>query len=1544
MKKTSVKILSILLAALIICTPLAIKLPNIVKADADDGYITEPFSEKRHYFNSLFTNFCVNEPGSVSNDSVMIKADPNGKSFGATRKIELENGLYAISFDVKSSGGQSSVKLGANVNGQNTGERFLNAANYTEWTTVQVMADVTDGYVWVGVMWYTGPAGTWIKLDNITVEKVTELDINAINAGKTTAKTYVSPKSLIVVPGNFLLTGRYVLEPLTTYTMYIPVSNTGFNGTFNVFTYNNDQPTFSENNGEKVANPGVSIADSTGNWIVKKLTFTTGLSGVIWVKSWLSNPSATLYINGLSIAKEGSSIQGYVDNNKIDSTANVNAAVEAGGFIGSNELKLTGTGSEYTVSSTHKSVKNGMYIVSGYFKSSGGSATTKLFANDVNTVIENGTENAPIDKWTYFSTAVNVTNGTLNVGLSYNSDQNGWLSVDGFKVEYAEAVTLGAGNTIPELTLDAGKEYIVFVRYKADGVSEGELKAEAEKNDSISLDVSSNDFAVAQIKVKAPASGKIKLTATNIGGTLQIDSVGYRKLQSAQPTIVITPATDIKEGLQIAANKCGIYALEVTPLLNPPKKEKYEKIKTYNNFSMGFTGSDSSNKDRVTYEKGGKITDSRIVYTTDTASTITFYDLMNGTIENGTYTVSAYIRSTGGQAAVRFTTNTTPQQYTEVKGRNYNAEYTDWILIQQQDIVVDRNYLYFALTVSQDVGQKIEIDGFQVKKVGETDSQTPTVTYKETIDVPVDNFTKELPKCVYNEDDGKSRKLVITNSNSGAFGTWYAGGVNNLENGTYTLTAYVKNTGGQSSAKLIANNGTELARQLFHKINGWVKVEITNIKVSDNKLAIGVWYDSNNLDHKFELKNVQLHLVGEPKAEEKLPTEEYAEIITVNNATLRPTATSVYDYLTLNAGGAVTDSRMTITRDSDFSATLYRSLANLENGTYTVTAKIRSSGGHNHAYLKASSGNCIVTSNNLSGAYSDWKMVELRGVEVKNGKLYVSLSVNSVAGKTFEIDGIQIKRLGKGPAVTEKQYEWKKTLYPEMFTRDTKNVRGGTGRWAGETTILIDGNLPNGSWYFGAKGDLEDGTYTLRGYARSTGGQLAAKIIANNGKEENIQMQYNIPDWVLVELSDIKVTNGKLDIGFWYGGADAGQKLEMCGIELLREGTGDIGIDSEKYEYFYRINNSTWNLTYNKDYDNYNYYHLSAYGDDGNKLVIKGEPDRSVTFYKSFVEGTLEDGQYTVAAKVRSSGGQSNASIRINAGPEVKTQEVLDLSQPIKEWKEVYIKNITVKNGYLFFGIFYASTSAEQWLEVTDFEIRKVSTNGKQGGEIKFPYAAEFVVPKGKLIKQGAITLTSGGYNSATKLVVGVADKSVGGGTSFNMTDLPNGYYTISAMVKSSGGLSSGHIFVNTTSIAEKGINTQFKYSIDTWSRIETRDIYVSEGKILVGIWAGVEPGEWAYIDDIKLEYQGDMKIMDYKGGEGPKYDAPVEEVIELIKPSENRPKSPELDTLTVEKKGNIVSSPITWIAIAGGVLVVAGLTVLVIIFLNKKKKGKNAL
>lgn len=80
--------------------------------------------------------------------------------------------------------------------------------------------------------------------------------------------------------------------------------------------------------------------------------------------------------------------------------------------------------------------------------------------------------------------------------------------------------------------------------------------------------------------------------------------------------------------------------------------------------------------------------------------------------------------------------------------------------------------------------------------------------------------------------------------------------ITGLSNGTYTLSAWVLNSGGQNTVHLYAKNygGPERNADLPTSPVQWVKVKIENIQVTNGQIEIGIYSDANagnwmNLDH-----------------------------------------------------------------------------------------------------------------------------------------------------------------------------------------------------------------------------------------------------------------------------------------------------------------------------------------------------------------------------------------------------------------------------------------------------------------------------------------------------------------------------------------------------------------------------------------------------------------------------------------------------------------------------------------------------------------------
>jgi hypothetical protein len=83
------------------------------------------------------------------------------------------------------------------------------------------------------------------------------------------------------------------------------------------------------------------------------------------------------------------------------------------------------------------------------------------------------------------------------------------------------------------------------------------------------------------------------------------------------------------------------------------------------------------------------------------------------------------------------------------------------------------------------------------------------------------------------------------------------------------------------------------------------------------------------------------------------------------------------------------------------------------------------------------------------------------------------------------------------------------------------------------------------------KTGLANGTYTLRAWAKSSGGQTANQLYAKNFG--GVEKDYTLPvtnTWTQIQITDIQVTNGQAEIGLW-SDAKAGNWTNLDNVEFF---------------------------------------------------------------------------------------------------------------------------------------------------------------------------------------------------------------------------------------------------------------------------------------------------------------------------------------------------------------------------------------------------------
>ncbi len=105
--------------------------------------------------------------------------------------------------------------------------------------------------------------------------------------------------------------------------------------------------------------------------------------------------------------------------------------------------------------------------------------------------------------------------------------------------------------------------------------------------------------------------------------------------------------------------------------------------------------------------------------------------------------------------------------------------------------------------------------------------------------------------------------------------------------------------------------------------------------------------------------------------------------------------------------------------NADYTATLKQTVKDLPDGTYTLRASVKSSGGQNECILYANVGDEKYTASAKNGK-GQWETLVIKDIEIKDGKCEVGLYSDTVGGKYAYIDDMFLTRNYDGTVIDGK--------------------------------------------------------------------------------------------------------------------------------------------------------------------------------------------------------------------------------------------------------------------------------------------------------------------------------------------------------------------------------------------------------------------------------------------------------------------------------------------------------------------------------------------
>ncbi|UQZ35509.1 hypothetical protein C2I18_19470 [Paenibacillus sp. PK3_47] len=233
-----------------------------------------------------------------------------------------------------------------------------------------------------------------------------------------------------------------------------------------------------------------------------------------------------------------------------------------------------------------------------------------------------------------------------------------------------------------------------------------------------------------------------------------------------------------------------------------------------------------------------------------------------------------------------------------------------------------------------------------------------------------------------------------------------------LDNGTYTLSAWVSGGGGEEVSEIFAGD----AAQSFTNTGWreWTNPAIEEIEVTDGTLTVGARYklsdgEWGNLDH-FELK--------------KKDNTHYVPVINPSFEIVKedgtPEGWTLPDATPLTEGTGHTGAKsLGFWKETAFTFEAFQELTGLTNGTYTLSAWSQGAGNELRNELYAVTGDqAPLTASFANKGWNKWNQAVIENIKVTDGTLKIGVSLDANADNWGSYDDFVLIRTSEDP-VTE---------------------------------------------------------------------------------------------------------------------------------------------------------------------------------------------------------------------------------------------------------------------------------------------------------------------------------------------------------------------------------------------------------------------------------------------------------------------------------------------------------------------------------------------
>jgi arabinogalactan endo-1,4-beta-galactosidase len=386
--------------------------------------------------------------------------------------------------------------------------------------------------------------------------------------------------------------------------------------------------------------------------------------------------------------------------------------------------------------------------------------------------------------------------------------------------------------------------------------------------------------------------------------------------------------------------------------------------------------------------------------------------------------------------------------------------------------------------------------------------------------------------------------------------------ITGLKNGSYTLSAWIeRGTGFNESYMYAKDTGTAEVKAELPQSGDWVQIHLP-VVVANNQLTLGFFADAIASSSNFMGVDVVTLVLDEAAPAKALENASFESGLTGWETSFGPEGST--SPISIAAGWSPENggtNRLNYWSEAAFTADTHQTITGLDNGTYTLSAWVSSSGGFAQSYMYAKDTGRAETKITIPVSSASWTQISLP-VTIENNSVTIGFYADGTANNWVGIDLIALVK----EEVTEQEPVG---VAIGNFSFQANGQADEMDSWseAGDLAASYTdapGYLSSYSLTHFSESDyevttsqtisgLEDGYYTLTAWSQNSGGQHASYLFARDNGTSEARAALPIGSaWTKVYLRGIHVTNGTATIGL-YSDAKAGNWAKLDFVELVKD-------------------------------------------------------------------------------------------------------------------------------------------------------------------------------------------------------------------------------------------------------------------------------------------------------------------------------------------------------------------------------------------------------